>query len=229
MANTLDVRKSVDSINRKKDYINPRGCGLSYQVEPLYFDSKVNYPSYEEESSFLRVQKRVRSWEAKSIRGNENFGSILEFFSKRNKELTIFVDGKTYLLPIELKNIEEEIQESKELLELPDNWDGQNASAISNELYNSAISFLIDYSMFVLKNTGIVINAPEINSGRNGNIFLSWRTTKARLAISLEKNSENKTIANYYGDLKREGQPIKGNVDTENVSEFLAYWMKNLV
>ena len=90
------------------------------------------------------------------------------------------------------------------------------------------IDFLLKYSIFILENTGVVIQSPEINPGRNGDMFLSWRTEKARLAINIERKNDNGFIANYYGDLKFERQPIKGNVIVGEVYEFLAYWMKNL-
>ena len=108
-------------------------------------------------------------------------------------------------------------------------WDGKDAESVSENVYNIGIDFLLDYSTFIYKNLGTIISTPEINPGRNENLFLSWRTANARLAISIEKDENTDIIANYYGDLKNNKQPIKGNVAIGEISEFLAYWMKNLV
>ena len=132
-------------------------------------------------------------------------------------------------MPPKLREIGIEIKESKELLELKDNWDNQSASAISKDVYNAGIGFLLDYSLFILNKVGVAIDTPEIDAGRNGNVFITWRTNKARLAISVEKAKSGEIIANYYGDLREDGQPIKGNVSVGKVSDFLAYWMRNLV
>lgn len=133
------------------------------------------------------------------------------------------------ILPSELKELTEEIEFSKEILNLRKGWDGFDAPAIPKEVYNSSIDFLMGYSKFILKNTGVIINTPEINPGRNGNIHLSWRTTNARMAISIEKSENNEVLAYYYGDLKEDKYPIKGDVPVDKISDFLAFWMKNLV
>lgn len=133
-----------------------------------------------------------------------------------------------FLISNELKEIAEEIEFSEELLDFDENCDYEKTLKISNELYFAAINFLIDYSEFILKKLGVVIQAPEINAGRNGNIYLAWRTDNARLAISIEKNNTSAIIANYYGDLGNDKEPIKGNVSISKVSDYLAYWMKYL-
>jgi hypothetical protein len=85
------------------------------------------------------------------------------------------------------------------------------------------------YSEFIFNSLGLVIQSPEINAGRKGNIYLSWRTDSARLAISIEKNLQEEIIAVYYGDLGNDKESIKGNVTVTKVSDYLAYWMKFLV
>lgn len=129
--------------------------------------------------------------------------------------------------PNGFKHIYEEIDSSKDILRLDNDWDGFGAPEIPGSVYSSSISFLKKYIDFIFENTGIVVDAPEINPGKNENIFLSWRTKNARLAISIEYK-EGELIANYYGDIKNK-QPIKGYVSVDGISEYLAYWMKNLV
>ena len=122
----------------------------------------------------------------------------------------------------------EEIENSREILDFEGGWDGMDAPKIPVEIYNEAIDFLKRYVNFIYNKTGVVIDAPEINAGINKNVFISWRTKNARLAISFEHNNDD-IIAHYYGDLNNNQEPIKGNVPTNDVKDHLAYWMKNLI
>lgn len=133
-----------------------------------------------------------------------------------------------FFISNQLKEIAEEIKLSEELLDYDENLDDEKTLPINKELYIVAINFLIDYSEFIFKNLGVTIQAPEINAGRNGNVYLAWRTDNARLAISIENNKTSEIIANYYGDLRNDLEPIKGNVTVSKISEYLAYWMKYL-
>ncbi len=142
--------------------------------------------------------------------------------------IKIELKGNVFFISKELKEIAEEIAFSEELSNFDENCYYEKTLKISEQLYFVAINFLIDYSEFILKKLGVVIQAPEINAGRNGNVYLAWRTDKARLGISIENNNTSEIIANYYGDLGNDIQPIKGNVNTSKVSEYLAYWMKYL-
>lgn len=133
-----------------------------------------------------------------------------------------------FFISNQLNEIAEEIELSEELLDYDENLDYEKSLPINRELYFVAINFLIVYSEFIFKNLGVAIQAPEINAGRNGNVYLAWRTDNARLAISIENNKSSEIIANYYGDLGNDLEPIKGNVIVSKVSDYLAYWMKHL-
>lgn len=242
MTTTLDFLKPIEYTNRSNDYnlsiennrIEPfldrsivweKRNSSGYLDDPVIVSSMIDRPY-----KTLLVSRKYKSINDQLIQSLNRSSINLVDYPPKIREINKLVLGKrTYFLPPELKNIVEEIRDSKEILELQDNWDYQEASAVSEELYNAGISFLLEYSMFILIKTGIVIVAPEINAGRNGNIFISWRTKKARLAISIEYADNGQIIANYYGDLKNNGQPIKGNVSVGEVSDYLAYWMKNLI
>lgn len=144
----------------------------------------------------------------------------------KNKSINIYIPFEDEIILFGLKPLYKEINLSKDILELEEGWDGFDAPKIPNEIYEKSISFLKEYSIFIYNNTGVVIDTPEINPGRNKNIFLSWRTQKARMAISIE-SKDGELIANYYGDINNK-QPIKGYVSTDKISEYLAYWMINL-
>lgn len=164
---------------------------------------------------------------------NHSYGSFYSvdndrFLLNKNEVIEIILKDKKFYISSKLSEIADEILYSVEILDYDNNWDYDNAEPVSEVLYIAGIKFLIDYSEYILKNLGVVIQSPEINAGRNGNIYLAWRTEKARLGISIEENN-GEISAFYYGDLGNDRNVVKGNVNVINVEDYLAYWMKYLV
>lgn len=206
---TSDYLESSGNFLTKKEKSSIQHLGNAWQQ----YSSEVELamPTYFQDLRFVEFIKKNISKRGTSIRKSpENYISFDE-----------------EIISIVFEPLYEEIELSKEILDLEEGWDGYDAPSIPRDVYNKSITFLKDYCNFIYKNTGIAITAPEINPGRNENIFLSWRTEKARLAISIE-NKDEELIAKYYGDLNNK-QPIKGYVSIEEFSEYLAYWMKNLI
>jgi len=175
----------------------------------------IEKPSYIEEPRIQNpIKNKILLWDS----------DVIKLFQP-----SLINSSGNYLFLPEFKKIFDEIILSKEILTFKEGWDGIDADPIPEKIYNIGITFLIDYSTFIYNNIGTIIDAPEINPGRNKNLFLSWRTKNARLAISIEKDNNGEIVANYYGDLKNNKHPIKGNVSIGEISEFLAYWMKNLI
>lgn len=147
---------------------------------------------------------------------------------KNNKKQEILIKDKIFFISNQLSEIADEIKCSAEILDYDSNWDYDNAEPVSPVLYIAGVNFLISYSEYIFKKLGVIIQSPEINAGRNGNIYLAWRTENARLGISIEEN-KGEVLAVYYGDLGNNRNVIKGNVSVINVEDYLAYWMKYLV
>ncbi len=169
------------------------------------------------------------------IKRNKKFGGVVSLSEtvlpkrKSYPDLKFFIYEDENTLSPKFQEIIEEIESSQEILKFEEGWDGYNAPKIPVEIYNKAILFLRKYANFIYNSTDIIIDSPEINAGINKNVFLSWRTENARLAISFEYNSRGEIMAHYYGDLNNNQEPIKGNVPTSDVKDHLAYWMKNLI
>lgn len=138
---------------------------------------------------------------------------------------SVTVLNKVFLMPKELKHISEEINYSKKILTLENGWDGFDAEAIPENIFLSSISLLVNYSKFILDTYNIAILAPEINPGRNSNIHLSWRSNRGRLIINIQDKGKG-LLAYFYGDLKNDAHPNKGDVSVEKIGEHLAIWMK---
>ena len=130
-------------------------------------------------------------------------------------------------LPLKLAHISIAIDESKGILELPEDWDGFGAENIVKETWENMANFLANYTIYILNNFSIIIQSPEINPCTNGSIDLVWHTKNARLLINVKKRGST-TYASYYGDLLNNEQFIKNTIPSPVIIEYLAFWMKNL-
>jgi hypothetical protein len=155
-------------------------------------------------------------------------------FSDRSKEKTepsyisLDVCGKIYSVPSSLFDLVDEINDSKYILKLEDDWDNMGAVTISSELYEKAISFLLMYAIYIYKDDNkTVVQAPEINPCCNGTIDFSWSTLGARMLINIKYKS-GKYIASFFGYPTSTKLPIEGLIDMSNIDKDMASWMKKL-
>jgi len=152
---------------------------------------------------------------------------------KKNDQITIVksairieIEGKQIALDPRLDSVAAEIEKSKYILGLEDDWDDFGAIVPSKDIYNRAVWLLINYATFILEQHKIAIKAPEINPGKNGSIDLEWRNN-----FELLINISNTTHfhASYYGETKDQGSnAIEGFLKAPDVNEDLAYWMRKL-
>jgi len=137
------------------------------------------------------------------------------------------VGGIKKLVPLELESLNQIIIKSKNLSDLPEDWDTFGALQINVKTWEKMSHFLIDYSLYVFNNYNATIQMPAINPCPNGSIDLVWRTKKVRLLVNI-KPYNSKIIGSYYGDLFENKQAIKHIIETDAIVEHFAFWMKNL-
>ena len=125
---------------------------------------------------------------------------------------------------IQFQPLKEEILKSKYILKLENNWDEDGALPVSPTIYETAIHFLQNYTMFIFETYKMIVETPSINPVKNGSIDLEWHTPNAQLLINI-RDTQN---AYYYGDQNNNINAIKGNVSTQTVEIFFAVWMTKL-
>jgi len=155
-------------------------------------------------------------------------------FSKRVEEkiepsfISVELLDKIYSVPSVLFDLVDEINDSKYILTLEDDWDNMGAIPISAELYESAINFLLMYAIYIYKDDNkTVIQSPEINPCCNGSIDFSWSTSGARMLINVKKKGEE-FMATFYGYHNSNKLPFEGFIDMKNIDKNKASWMKEL-
>lgn len=141
-----------------------------------------------------------------------------------NKEHTVKIIEKSY----ETK-VERLLTKASSMLQLPFNWDDDEAMPIEKEFFDISSKFVKDYLIAIKNNYFIEVQLPEINPCPDGSIDLDWLTPHAQLLINIRKDNENNDfIAYYYGDRHSDKTQFKGSTPTNEFSESLAVWMKYL-
>ena len=138
-------------------------------------------------------------------------------------------------MPKELEHILKTIKNSKSILNLKKDWDGNGAIPIEENIWIDSIRFLSEYSIFIYKNYKKIIHAPEINPSSDNSIDLDFRVKgnqyKIEILINLKKEN-SKTIIGYYGDFfnektKKIKNEIEGKIEYNpgEIHKPLANWM----
>ncbi|RZJ86438.1 MAG: hypothetical protein EOO20_18305 [Chryseobacterium sp.] len=177
----------------------------------------------------LSPKKQDPSWFTRKYIGFELTDEIFKEVDSIGSEKYVILDflGKSHLVPKDLYDIVEEINDSKYILELQDNWDHCGAKAANIEVYKKSIEFLLMYSQHIYNVYGVIIQAPEINLIPSGTIDFSWRTSGARMLINF-KQKDDKILATWFGYHKPDNLPEEGYIDVTKINESKAVWMKEL-
>lgn len=186
--------------SQHNDCVQFASQGWHEQRKPIGFDFKY------QESDLSKKSESVTE-----VKGRPSF----DFF------------GTTVIFPTQLQDVLNEIIDSKYILDLNDDWDGEGSPSFSKELYQDAIQFLIDYSIALFNVYNIVMDVPEINPCRNGSIDISWRSSLVRLLINF-KQVAGETKILFYRDHYQNKQSNKGDLSLNNIDESFLIWMKFL-
>jgi len=148
-------------------------------------------------------------------------------YNQSNDLLSFDLNGTVILFPKQLEEIVVELNDSKYIYEIGDNWDGNGAAAIDSNTYRNSLQLLIDYSLALYNVHGVVMDCPEINPCVDGSIDISWRTKLARLLINI-KSVNGVTKVLFYRDHHYNKQSNKGELSLDTIDESFLVWMKYL-
>ena len=168
----------------------------------------------------------------KPIRSAKGYGHILglsetPFIVLEPKTIQIETSEGIFHIDSKLNLILDEINDSKRLLNLLDDWDDEDAVGCNPVILDRAINLLLKYSQNVLKYHNSVIFPPEINLGKDGSIDLEWRNENLIFLFNII-NSEKFEIEYYGNDLKSK-TVIKGTLEDYSINRTLSFWMQNLI
>jgi hypothetical protein len=141
--------------------------------------------------------KRDRiSW----VRGREPSSSIRKPF-REDRELSLV------------------IEDSRTILELKDDFDGEGSAGYKRETWEHAVEFIRNCARHLWETDHVIIDIPDIQPGPHGSIDIHWETEDYELLLNIPMNKrENIT---YYGDNYSDVK-VKGSFSSNgNGSELL--------
>ncbi len=168
---------------------------------------------------------------------SENFKQFL----KNGKKYGVREKVKTFIeeenLQVELNNsiitdlhfrfieIYQEIENSKYILELDDDWDDEGGVAYQESTWKRTIQFISSYTKWVFDEISLVIPTPKIAPGPNGTIDILWKSSNYRLLINIPDNLKKQ--ASFYGD-NYSTDTIEGTFNPSNFNQGLLLTILNL-
>lgn len=109
--------------------------------------------------------------------------------------------------------VQKEIQESKYILDLADNWDDEGSKGYQLSTWQRATSFLSNLSAKAWDSFRVTIDAPKIYHGPDGSIDVFWKTDKYQILANIPEDPS--LPATFYGsNFKKDS--IKGTFDIAN-------------
>ena len=98
------------------------------------------------------------------------------------------------------QGIEEEIERSRYILTLPENWDGEGSPAYKRKTWDRAVNFIRREARALWKATGLYLPTPEINHGPRGSVDIDWTVRDRALLVNVPEDT--KSPCEYYGRSK---------------------------
>ena len=117
---------------------------------------------------------------------------------------------------------EKAIKDSRHLLDLEDDWDGEGSPAYTEATWKRATDFLRANANKLRSLLDRQTPVPDISPGPYGSIDLHWQTQTRELLVSIPVEPEQP--AGYYGDDHGKNR-IKGTLDTAGRNEWLLMWL----
>lgn len=151
----------------------------------------------------MPTMELVAAWERESVR--------IEQWPEQEKCQTDTASGE----------LSAEIERAKEILALPEDWDGEGSASYSPATFARAAEFLKTHSEF-LHDFGLVMPVPAIAAGPNGSIDIHWKRASWELLVNIPADVSK--MASFYGD-DYGVQQIKGTVNPETCNSGLAAWL----
>ncbi len=184
-------------------------------------NSKNSIFTYKRKETFVDISSASRTrlnW--------KNSTQECEPVLKHNQEyIQVKIGEKIFQVPHEFSEIVSEINDSKKILDLEDDWDSEGALSVPKFVWERATKTLLTYSKWVLENKGILLVTPTIDAIADGSIDIMWNGTKARLLLNIRNSSSLE--ARFYCD--NYGGKNKINGDIENLADLQDFFPDRII
>lgn len=215
--------KSFYKDNSYIDYFTLLGYTPSIPHRPIEIESSGLDMLYE---MHLKNRRNLSSYSIEVFSMVEENALLVE-----QEEIRFEVNKKKYVLPNALKAIGNQVEEAKEILDYPFDWDEEGALPTDKETFAAAASFTIEYALWIYENYQEIVASPYIDIMKNGAVSVHWETDEAQLLIIFNRAEEfkpgEKKLAYFYAERKENKIPFKSAIQPHApVDEFIGLWMK---
>lgn len=128
-----------------------------------------------------------------------------------------------FQLPEAIGHLATEIERSRSLLELADDWDEAGSPGYEEETWRRAVDLMVRIATHTWKEHRVRVESVDIVPGANGSIGLEWRVPGHELLINVPADPAQEAL--YYGDDGDGGGKQKGTFRTEKPNRWLSMWM----
>jgi hypothetical protein len=128
----------------------------------------------------------------------------------RQDNIEIRLDTKYISIPYAIKQLESVIEDARNILNLDNDWDGNEAVSYNAEIWEKALEFVVNMHLKAFKYFDVELDYPKIQPGPDGSIDIVWEETlKYEILANFSTDKEN--IVNFYGEDNTNGSFFKGS------------------
>lgn len=205
----------------------------NYKTERFHYTDLIK-PSFKKEEevnlilkpeSEFKIQKTVKDLSKRTIQYSLILSDLSETLSK---DLEHGIFNKSLNFYKKFEGLIKLLNDSKEILSYPDNWDDDGAKATNSNTFSNAQDFLLAYYSEIYNRFDKILPLPYFDILKDGSLYILWDTSKAKFLIIFKKDQN---IAFLYAENKEKNVPFKTAVQIgEPVDDVVILWMKmNLI
>lgn len=134
-----------------------------------------------------------------------------------------FVRVHGFELPTAIGHLSGDIDRSRTLLELADDWDEAGSPGYAEETWRRAVDLMVRIAITTWENHHVRVDSVDIVPGANGSIGLEWTAPGHELLITVPADPAEEAV--YYGDDGSGGNRQKGSFRVDRPNRWLSTWM----
>ena len=128
-----------------------------------------------------------------------------------------------FVVPVVLERLAAEIEASRALLTLADDWDEAGSPGYAEETWRRAVRFLVWIATRLWEDHGRAIDEVDVLPGSRGNVDFEVRLPDRRLLVSVP--ADPAAPARFFGQGTTETDKTKGVLDPDDPSTRLLGWL----
>jgi hypothetical protein len=179
----FSLKSSFEHIVQKNDYL-----GIQNN---LVFENPTIFVSREGRNSVCATQDYVKS-----------FIHIDSLRRKITPDIEIKLSDKTFRLPFAFNDLKAEIEASKYILELEEEW-GEDGEKYDIHVWEIVFEFIIKMYLTSVRMFDVIPDFPKIYHGPDGTIDIVWEKSDYQILVNCPKE-ENRQVSFYGENVKKD-------------------------